>query len=247
MRAGAVGGVDGVDPALEDGGALVDVLGIGGIGRVQLGGDGELAPRAARARAARASVWPGRRRKRRECGSGPISSGCGVMPASPFTASRRRLASRRWQRAARVSRERSASQDERPLRRWSTGGWTSAIARALGHLAAALPGLHPDAGHLGIDLAMAVRPHAAAGSVAHALRAVHRAGHAGRGQDALAAHAAIEQRALDRLFDERDRPLGPFVSDRSKDRVQRDEGPLEPRIEAVEGRRMADREKPEPP
>ena len=44
VRAGAVCRVDAVDPALEDVGTLVNVVGIAGIGRVQFGGDGKLAP-----------------------------------------------------------------------------------------------------------------------------------------------------------------------------------------------------------
>ena len=74
--------------------------------------------------------------------------------------------------------------------------------------------LHPDAAHLRLDLAMAVGAHAAAGPVAQGLRAIHRAGHAGRAQHALAAHLAVEQRALDRLLDGRDRPLQALVADR---------------------------------
>jgi hypothetical protein len=43
VRAGAVGGVDPVDPALENLRAFVDVLGVGGIRRIELRGDGEFA------------------------------------------------------------------------------------------------------------------------------------------------------------------------------------------------------------
>jgi len=41
---------------------------------------------------------------------------------------------------------------------------------ALAHMARTFPGLHPDAFHLGLDLAMPVLPHPAAGPVAQALR-----------------------------------------------------------------------------
>ena len=43
VGAGRIDGVDGVHPAVERRDAVVDVLRVGGIGRVQLGGDGELA------------------------------------------------------------------------------------------------------------------------------------------------------------------------------------------------------------
>jgi hypothetical protein len=43
VSARRIDGVDAVDPAVEDRGALVDVLGIGAIGRVQLGGNGKFA------------------------------------------------------------------------------------------------------------------------------------------------------------------------------------------------------------
>ena len=53
--------------------------------------------------------------------------------------------------------------------------------------------LDPDTAHARIDLAGAVGAHAAARTVAHLLGAIGRAGHAGRGQHALAAHLAIDQ------------------------------------------------------
>src|SRR4051794_26926833 len=68
-------------------------------------------------------------------------------------------------------------------------------------LLGAVVGLDPDAAHLGLDLAVAVRAHPAAGSVAQRLRARHRARHAGLVQDALAAHAAVPDRPLDRVLD----------------------------------------------
>src|SRR5205823_3084541 len=58
--------------------------------------------------------------------------------------------------------------------------------------ARALDGLDPDAAHLGLHLAVPVGADAAAGAVAERLGAFHRAGEAGRVQDALAAHVAAE-------------------------------------------------------
>src|SRR3954449_12577884 len=68
-------------------------------------------------------------------------------------------------------------------------------------LVGALGGLQPDTAHLGLDLAVAVRPHAAARAVAQRLRARHRAREPGVVQDALAAHAAVPHRPLDRVLD----------------------------------------------
>ena len=75
----------------------------------------------------------------------------------------------------------------------------------------AFGGLDPDAAHLGLDLAIPARAHTAARAVAHFLGAIHRAGHAGGGQHALPAFAAIEHQALeialDRMQHGRGRPL----------------------------------------
>src|SRR4051794_10953318 len=68
-------------------------------------------------------------------------------------------------------------------------------------LVGALGGLQPDTAHLGLDLAVAVRPDAAARAVAQGLRAGHRAGEPGVVQDALAAHAAVPDGALDGVLD----------------------------------------------
>src|SRR3954469_23783916 len=70
-----------------------------------------------------------------------------------------------------------------------------------GELVRAVVGLHPDAAHLGLDLAVAVRAPPAAGPVAQRLRARHGARHAGLVQDALAAHPAVPDRPLDRVLD----------------------------------------------
>src|SRR5438132_3857526 len=69
----------------------------------------------------------------------------------------------------------------------------------------ALVALQPDAAHLGLHLAAAVGPHASAWSVPQELRAAHRAREAGGVQHALAAHAATEDRPLDRLLGDGER------------------------------------------
>src|SRR5258705_601622 len=69
----------------------------------------------------------------------------------------------------------------------------------------ALDGLHPDAAHLRLDLAMAVGANASTRPVAQRLRAVHRARPAGPVQDALTAHLAAEDRLLDPSLDQGDR------------------------------------------
>src|SRR4051794_20140846 len=62
-------------------------------------------------------------------------------------------------------------------------------------------GLDPHAAHLRLDLAAAVRAHAATRAVAQRLRARHRAREPGVVQDALPAHAAVPDRPLDRVLD----------------------------------------------
>ena len=182
------GGVDGVDRVAALGqhhGPVVDVARVGRIGRVELGGDGELAgAQHALEPAARGVAGQGRQRVGRARPAGGRSRGA--------------------QRRARHGRSRTHPQPGRAAlaamvdRRLQLGDRV-----ALRHPARALPGLHPDAAHLRLDLAMAVGAHAAAGTVAHLLRAVHRAGHAGRAQHALAAHLAVEQQALDAALDQR--------------------------------------------
>ncbi len=49
VGAAAIGGVDGIDVAIEDARAAIDVLGVGGVRRCQFAGDRELIRRAARA------------------------------------------------------------------------------------------------------------------------------------------------------------------------------------------------------
>jgi hypothetical protein len=43
IGAGRIDGVDAVDPAVKDCGALIDIMRIGAVGRVELGGDGKFA------------------------------------------------------------------------------------------------------------------------------------------------------------------------------------------------------------
>ena len=72
----------------------------------------------------------------------------------------------------------------------------------------------------GIDLACAVGAHAAAGAVAHLLGAIGRAGHAGRGQHALAAHAAIEHQFLGDTLDRRQQALAARAADQARRAVE---------------------------
>src|SRR5580658_8661009 len=74
----------------------------------------------------------------------------------------------------------------------------------------------PHAAHLGIDLAVAVRAHAATGAVAQILRAVHRPRHAGGAHHALPAHLAVEQQTLDAALDGDERPFQALIADRTK-------------------------------
>src|SRR5438093_1440300 len=66
----------------------------------------------------------------------------------------------------------------------------------------ALDCFQPDAAHLRLDLAAAVRPDTAARAVPQRLGAVHRARQPGRVEDALAAHLAAEDRPLDSFLDQ---------------------------------------------
>src|SRR5579871_4820940 len=62
----------------------------------------------------------------------------------------------------------------------------------------------PDAVPVGIDLAMSVRPDAAAGAVAHLFGAAHRAGEGGIAGHALPAGLASKQRSLDGILCDQD-------------------------------------------
>ena len=168
-----IDGVDGVDPAVERRDAVVDVLRVGGVGRVQLGSNRELAaPQHALQPPARGMA--GERVERqvhaRRIFVAVWDHGATRLCASPrFRLPVRRHAQPRGGLAQRIV-DRLLQREDR--------------VAAL-HAAAALPGLHPHAGHVRLDLAIAVGAHAAAGPVPQPLRAVHRARHAGRGEDAL--------------------------------------------------------------
>ena len=96
--------------------------------------------------------WPGSSTSGAD-GSGPMSCGCGGerRHASAFVRSRARR-----------------SQVEEPFRAWFERRQDLGDGAPALHREAALIGLHPDAGHCGIDFASAVGPDAAAGAVAHA-------------------------------------------------------------------------------
>src|SRR5436190_18400921 len=77
------------------------------------------------------------------------------------------------------------------------------------HLARPLPRLDPDARPVRIDLAVPVLQHAPAGTAPEVLRAPHRVRHPGRVQDALPAHAAVEDRLLAGALDQQQRLAEP--------------------------------------
>src|SRR5262249_40396563 len=72
-------------------------------------------------------------------------------------------------------------------------------------------------------------------------RAVHRTGHAGGTQDALAAHAAVEQQALHGLLDAGHRGLDAIVAERGEQPMHAHQNRLEALIEAVQAARMTHR------
>src|SRR6266567_7148482 len=109
------------------------------------------------------------------------------------------------------------------------------------HPLAAVPCLDPDAAHARLHLAESIGTNAAAGAVAHGLGAVHRAGHSGIAERALAAHLAIEQHALDRALDRGNRPLQALVADPAQEGIEGDQRPLEAFIEGLEAARVARR------
>src|SRR5271170_5564560 len=99
--------------------------------------------------------------------------------------------------------------------------------------AAAFVGLDPYARHVGIDLAAAVGAHAPARSVAKRLRAIHRAGHPGRGKEAVSAHSAIEERALDVALGKGHRAFDARVAEPGDERRDRQEELLDGVIDAL--------------
>src|SRR5208283_3081554 len=94
-------------------------------------------------------------------------------------------------------------------------------------------------------LAIAVGAHAAARAVAQGLGAVHRTRHAGGGEHALAAHAAVVQRALDGLLDGRHGPLDALIAERTEQPVHAHQHRLEAAIECVQAARVAHRPEPD--
>ena len=111
-----------VDPALEDVRAVVDVLRVGGIGRVQLGRDGELAAaQHALQPPARGVARQRRQRRVRLAGryrrDAADSAGVSVERSWPAQRAGGGAVLRRGS-----SRARRAARRTRPCRRWSTGG-----------------------------------------------------------------------------------------------------------------------------
>jgi hypothetical protein len=189
VGARGVDGVDAVNPAVKDRRAFVDFMRVGAVGRVEFGGDGEFAAAQDTLQSAARGV------SRQGFEQAPGSSGwcrSGFTFGSRLTGvclwRQRRARLRRWRSRAARTRFRAATDRRASGRRGSCRGPDILLGTG--------PGLHPDAGHVRFDLAMAIGADAAAGAVAQLLRAVHRARHAGRGQHALAAHPAIEQEAL---------------------------------------------------
>jgi hypothetical protein len=113
---------------------------------------------------------------------------------------------------------------------------------SVAHLPRALPCFDPDAAHLRLDLAEATIPNATAWTVAQILRAIHGAGHAGRGQHALAAHTAVEQETLDQPLGHRRRSLQSLIADRFENGYESNYGALEHSVYALEEARMANGE-----
>src|SRR5690606_15727923 len=105
---------------------------------------------------------------------------------------------------------------------------------AVPHRLRAPPGFHPDAGHLRINLAMAILPDTAARAVPEPLGAVHRARHAGRGENALPAHAAVEQSALGRALNGCNRLLETVEPNPAQQWRRRDQHALENGVDALQ-------------
>ena len=78
-----------------------------------------------------------------------------------------------------------------------------------GHPLGPLPGLDPDARHVGNDLAVPVVPYSSTGTVPQVLGTGHGAGHSRYVQYALAAHPAIKYASLTDSFGENQERLHP--------------------------------------
>jgi hypothetical protein len=81
------------------------------------------------------------------------------------------------------------------------------------HPLATFPSLHPNAGHVGFDLAIAIFPDTAARAIAKRFWTIHGARHAGIRQHALPTHPAIEQKSFYFFFNKNNRALNPMVAD----------------------------------
>ncbi len=113
MRARAVSGVDPVDPALEGLGGLAHVVGVGRVGRAQFGGDGEFA-------APEHALEPAPRRM-----VGQVDERRGRIGPDVV-----RVRRRDGGHASALARSRARrNQVDEPLRKWLSGGRTSAMAR----------------------------------------------------------------------------------------------------------------------
>ena len=199
VGAAAVGGVDRVDVAVEHAGAAVDVLGIGGIRRVELGRHRERARRAARARGGRATCGPaGSAADSRAPARPRRSCACAASPATM---------------RADFSRA-TASHDERPASLRSTANCTTCTA-ALPSRIRALPAIASTQTHLHLRAPLRTGRSARTppqGPLRSSFGTVHRAGHAGRGQHALPAHPAVEEEALHDALHGRHGPLDARVA-----------------------------------
>ena len=175
----AVSGIDGIDITVEDTRAPVDLLGVRGVGWRHLRGHREL-PRAQDAL--------------------QTAGGCVTRQDRQWIAGYRLVLEDQALSPARSRATRN--QEDLPVSRRSTGMlYVGERVGAAGNAGAAGYSEMPDALHVRPNLAVAVGAHAAAGSVAQVLRTVHGAGHAGRAEDALPAHPAIEQQPLDRALE----------------------------------------------
>jgi hypothetical protein len=102
------------------------------------------------------------------------------------------------------------------------------------HAPVTVPGNYPDARHIRLDLTGAIRADAATGPVPHGLRAVHRAGHAGNTQGALAAGPGIEQKAFNRFFNRKEQVVQALITDTRKQGMEPDEDILPGIVEHTE-------------
>ena len=122
------------------------------------------------------------------------------------------------------------------------GAATAALlATAMAHATAALPGQHPDAGHLVIQLAGAVIAHSAAGSIAQGFGAIHRAGHAGLAEHALTTGLTIKQPGLDSVFNHQQRLFHAPQADGAPQQCQKPQHRLGPYIDNFQQTGMAHR------